>query len=163
MARENDEQLDDNLLRLLDGVALADKVGLAVQLVTVGADATPHSSLLSVGEVLAVNPRRLGLALWASSTTTSNLRRHPSASLLVVVDGMYYDIELAATAYPAGEGMRPGLALFRADVRCVHRDTVSYADVTSGITYRLLEPAPVLERWALTVQALRSVEETDAT
>ena len=160
MAKDRTEQLGDNVLRLLDGVDLDAKVGLALQLVTVASDGAPHSSLLSVGEVRAASPRRLGLALWASSTTTSNLRRHPWASLLVVVDGMYYDIELAATAHPAGDGTPAGLALFGAEVRCVHRDVVPYADVTSGITYRLREPGSVLERWTHTVEALRMAEES---
>lgn len=160
MAKVSEPQLDERLLRLLDGRDLDTKVGLAMQLTTVDPTGMPHSALLSVGEVVAVAPRLLRLATWGSSATTNNMRRTGDALLTVVLDGACYGIEFAVTEQtgsgsPVEETALPGLAVFAADVRCVHRDEVTYAQLLSGIEFRLVDPEPVLVRWRNTVDALR--------
>lgn len=162
MPKTKHTELDDELLHLLDGGKLEGKIGIALQFVTVTPDGMPHSALLSVGEVLALGPRHLRLALWASSVTTGNLRSSPKALLTVVVAGVYYSIELDTGApSPEGTVLPENLAVFEGEVRSIYRDEVGYADLLGGITFRLVDPASVLARWERTVTALRGVAHGD--
>jgi hypothetical protein len=154
VGKTTDLRLDERLLWLLGGQDLESKVGTALQLITVGSDARAHTALLSVGEVVAVTPELVRLATWSSSTTTRNLRRNPRALLATVVDGTYYSVQLSASPYDGPGSGAHGLALFAAGVESVESDDVSYAQVLSGITYRLLDPEPVLARWRSTVELL---------
>src|SRR5579884_59823 len=81
MSRSLGNQLPGALLQLLDGRDLGQKTQLALLLNTVDAQGYPHPAMLSVGEVLAPSPSALRLALYATSTTTSNLRRGGTLSL----------------------------------------------------------------------------------
>lgn len=157
MAKIREEQLDDTVAGLLDGTDLPGRIGLTLELVTIGDDGAPHPALLSVGEVLAVDRRRLRLGLWASSTTTANLTSRPDALLTLVAGGSYYGLQLSARRLPDPADVLPGLAAFTADVVVAHRDEVGYAELTHGITFRLREPESVLQRWSRTLEALRQV------
>ena len=163
MSKTTDQQLDERLLWLLAGDDLESKVGAALQLITVGPDGRPHTALLSVGEVVAVTPQLVRFATWSSSTTTSNLRRNPRALLTAVVDGTYYSVQLSASPYAAPMSGSTGLALFAAGVRSVQRDDVGYAQVLSGITYRLHDPESVLARWRSAVELLLHTDHTSIT
>lgn len=154
MTKTTDLRLDERLLWLLAGDDLESKADTALQLITVAPDGGPHTALLSVGEVVAITPQLLRFATWSSSTTTSNLRRNPRALLTTVADGTYYGVHLSASPYTGPVKDSAGLALFAADVQSVQRDDVPYAQVLTGITYRLLEPDPVLSRWRSTVELL---------
>ena len=59
----------DDLFGALDGRQLAGKVGPAYLLVTSDEDGTPRPCMLSAGEVLAVDARRVRFALWKGSRT----------------------------------------------------------------------------------------------
>jgi hypothetical protein len=49
------------------------------------------------------------------------------------------------------------LARFRLGVEDVLEDAADYAELTSGITFRLRSPADVVPRWERTLAALRDV------
>lgn len=161
MARERDTRLGETLVRLLDGTDLATKVGITMQLITVGPEGVPHTALLSVGEVLATSATTVRLALWGTSRTTGNLTERPRALLTAVVDRAHVGIELRASRLPWGPEGTEGLAAFAAEVAQVHVDRVGYAELTSGITYRLHDRESVVERWQRTIAALRAAPGPD--
>jgi hypothetical protein len=67
------DRLPPAVLAAFDGERLSDKVGLGYLLVTTDPDGTPRPCMLSCGEILAVDDRRLRLALWAGTHTAANL------------------------------------------------------------------------------------------
>jgi hypothetical protein len=148
--------LPDRLVEELDGNDLSAGSHRVYELLTVAEDGWPHVALLSVGELLALGPAELRLALWPSSTTTANLARTGEAVLCAVIDGDAHRVRLACTSLGAlrTEG---GLAAFSADVRAVRRDAVSYARLT-GFEMSLVKPDLVLPRWEETIRALRELD-----
>jgi hypothetical protein len=144
--------LPDSLYRLLDGSDLESKVGETLELLTVGPEGWPHVALLSVGEVLAVAPAEIRLALWPSSQTTANLLRTGQATLTSVrPEGACYVWLLAA---PLDAGLE--LATFRCSVQRLVLDRVDYADLTHGISFTLRDPSAVVARWEGVIAALRA-------
>lgn len=112
--------------------------------------------MVSVGELLAVDERRLKLALWPSSTATANLTRTGKATLTLVHEGIGYALRCLSERGPDLE-VEPGgpLAYFELRVEDILEDVVSYAALTSGVAFKLNEPEKVLPRWKATVAALR--------
>jgi hypothetical protein len=157
MAKIRQDVLDDGVLRFLDGTELDRKVGLAVQLVSAEENGSCHVALLSVGEVLARDDRTVALALYATTTTTANLRRQGRALLCLVLDGACVDVELTVRSSEQVEIRGKEHALFLTDVAGVWRDEVGYARITSGITFELPRQAEVVERWQETVESMRAI------
>ncbi len=155
MTREVGAQLPDGLQALLDGTELERKEGETLVLLTVSQDGWPRVALLSVGEVLAVAPDELRLALWPKSATTENLRRDGRATLMTVWEGTAYYLELAVRPLSDGEQAPGGQARFAAHVRRLLADTVGYAQLTSGVRFRLTSRDEVVQHWRRTVEALR--------
>jgi len=112
--------------------------------------------MLSVGEVLAVDRRRLRLALWPASGSTRNLAGGRATLMLVVGPDTYY-VRLRSRRLPDLELSSGPRACFEADVEGVLLDAVGYATVTSGIEFRLNEPQRVLPLWREALAALREV------
>lgn len=150
-----DADLPAAMLGLLDGVRLERGVGFVLQLLTADEDGWPRSSLLSVGEVIATGTRTLRLALWPGTRSTATLTRTGRATLACVVDGTVYTARLSATRAPDIRIGDHELAVFDARVVDLRADTVSYARVTSGITFTLPDESRVLARWHEQVAALR--------
>ncbi len=143
------------MCRLLDGRDLAGKEGETFILLTVSEDGWPHLALLSVGEVLAVSSGQLRLALWPKSETTENLKRSGIATLAAFFEGTAYYIELAARPLDASRALPSSQAGFSADVRRVFADSVGYAELLSGVRFRLTSRDEVVHHWRRTIEALR--------
>ncbi len=156
MTRELSETLPDELLTRLDGSDLAVREGDTYLLVTTAEEGWPHIAMLSAGEVLAVSPSELRLALWPRSSTTANLRAGGRALLAYFAPGSAYYVQLEAEPYKAGAGVTDSLARFSARVTRALVDRVDYAEITSGIRFRLRDPAQVLQRWEQAISTLRS-------
>ena len=62
------EELDAELMEWLSGTNLEHKQHEAMQLLTVSEDQWPHQAMISMGEVIAINPHQLRLALWPRYT-----------------------------------------------------------------------------------------------
>lgn len=139
--------LPKSLRQLTNGRDLETKDSDALCLVTVDASGWPHIALLSVGEVLSTSESSLRLALWPRSTTTSNLDRTGRALMIHIADGIAYYIRLAGHRIDDREGNDGGVACFDMQVSEVRGDEVAYAEVLSGIRYRLKDPPRVVERW----------------
>jgi hypothetical protein len=138
---------------LVDGAGLAGKIGPTIVLTAVDGDGWPRQALLSVGEVLSVSGKDVRLALYAGSRTTRALASSGRALLTVAAGEAMYKVCVEVARVGSGDG----LAFFAGRVVAVDGDKVGYARVTSGITYELPDPQPVLQRWARQIDQLRAV------
>ncbi len=138
---------------LLDGVDPGKHVGFTIQLVTADPQGWPRVALLSAGEVVAVDPMRLRIALWPESHTTENLARVGQATLTFVFDNAAYSVRLRVCR---GEDISAPihLAVFDGRVVEVRRDVASYAVLESGISFRLVDESSVVDRWRTTTEEL---------
>jgi hypothetical protein len=162
--------LPEQVARYLDGADLLGRAGQAFLLSTVDEAGWPHSAHLSIGEVLATDAHHLNLCLWAHSGTCRNMARDGRATLSLVLDGGVFEIQLraaqvaapqqhsAATALtPSDHTDEPQLAFFRATVESTREHRAKYAEVTTGVSYRLHSPNEVLARWAAQISWLRHI------
>lgn len=140
---------------LVDGTDLADKVGHTISLTAAGEDRWPRLALLSVGEVLSTSGTDIRLALHANSGTTAALTSSGRALLNVVLDATSYKVRASVRRMNPDAGP---LALFYGHVTRVDADRVGYAEIVTGITYRLLDPAGAVARWSQQIDRLRKVE-----
>lgn len=157
MTRSIGNQLPDNVWSLLDGSDLAQREGLTFQLLTTDEADWPQVALLSVGELVAVDSRTIRAGLWLHSGTSKNLTRSGRATLVAIADGNGYYVRVAGRRGPDLDlGPEGRLAFFVLDVEDVQEDSADYAKLTSGVTFKLADPAGVVPRWQRTVDALRA-------
>src|SRR5919202_2623673 len=145
-------RLPPSVESLFAGTDLAAGVGETFLLLTVGDEGWPHMAMLSVGELLAADPGTLRAALWLHSRASRNLTRDGRGLLALVQDGAGYYLRCQATRGPdldLGEDGR--LAYFELQIQDVLEDAVSYAVLTSGMTFKLHGPDRVLCRWQSTI------------
>lgn len=147
--------LPTTLQSLWNGQELEHKQHLAMPLLTISEDGYPHQAMVSAGEVLVVDEQTLRIALWTGTNTTANLLRDGKALLTVVVDGVSYALRLQAEALPELPDAAYPRARFQARIQHIREDVAKYAELLTGVTYRLHEPEQVLERWRLTLEELR--------
>src|SRR6185312_9549206 len=125
------------LARLIDDDVMTEE-GVAFQLVTVRPDGWPHLSMISVGEIVTSGERGLRLALWPDSKAVANASATGLATLATVVDSVPYSLRLSMTGPKTiHSGTYGTLAAFAAHIEEVRADVASYADVESGIRFRL--------------------------
>jgi hypothetical protein len=157
-ATEAGIRLPDRFVDLLDGSRLEDKEGATLIVTSVDEDGWPHVAMLSVGELLACSPSVLRLALHASSGTTANLARTGRATLLWVDGGTAFTLRLDLSAL--GPLTIGGLDLCCFEGRALHvrEHRVPYAELVSGVRFRLKEPESTMVRWRETLSRLRSLE-----
>lgn len=137
-----------------DGETLPE--GFTLQLLTVRDDGWPHAAMLSAGEVIVVDDRRLRIAVWPGSTSAANLAVRPEATLAFVVAPTAYLLRVTATGLDDVETPLGGrLAAFEAAVDAAAADEAPYAVLEDGIRYRLPDSEATLARWAQTRSALR--------
>ena len=124
-------------------------------LLTVGETGWPHVAMLSVGEVLAVSTQQIRFALWPDSHTSDNLRRTGLATLMAVTPPLTYLLRLRCEAAPDIRIGKSQRAVFDAVTSEVFEDTVAYAEVSGGISFRLAEPDKTIDGWRATLRSLR--------
>jgi len=149
----NEVRLPPPVAALVDGTELAAKVGHTISLIAVDDEGWPRLALLSVGEVFSASGTDLRLALHSGSGTTAALTGSGKALLNVILGATSYRIRATVQRLSDTEG----LAYFRGDIVRIHEDRVGYAEITSGITYRLDDPDTVVERWARQVNRLKEM------
>jgi hypothetical protein len=164
MSRVLGPELPPSLLEQLSGRDLKDRFGRVIPAVTLDAVGFPHPALLSFGEVVALDARRIGLATAADSTTTRNMRERGRLTLLLVEpEGTYY-ITGTVRERPAGLPGFPGLAHLEMRVEQVLQDATrgdveGDARITSGLRFESGSGgAALLRRWEALVAALRNAE-----
>lgn len=148
-------QLPTALVREFDGDHLEARLADAVRLSTVSEDGWPHGAQLSAGEILAVNATTLLIAVWPQSSTTANLVRDARLTLSLVHDGALLEIRARAHAV-AQRQTALELSVFRVEIESVTEHRAKYAEVLSGVTFRLFEPDHVLARWREQIAMLRA-------
>jgi len=134
------------------------RIGLTVLVLTTGVDAWPHLAMVSLGEVVAVGPRTLRLALWPTSTAARNLWREQRATLALVHDAAAYYLRCTSRRGPDLEMPDGGrLACFGLQIEDVSENQAPYATLTGGVTFRLNDVDGTLPRWLGTRAALRAM------
>ncbi len=155
MSKSLGPQLPPEVLAMLDGGDLRAGSGLTFTLVVAGVDGWPSFALLSVGEVVAMDAGTVRLALWPGSGTTAALTAAGKATMMIVGGDSVWYLHLAARRGPdiTAEGMNR--AYFECGVDDVLVDKVTYAKITSGISFELPDPETVLGRWQQTIDLVR--------
>jgi hypothetical protein len=161
VARELGHTLPEFLCELLGGRDLLARLGQAIPIATIDAEGRPHPALLSYGEVVAVDPRRLRLAVARASRTSGNLRRNGKLTLsLFGPDTAYYIKAAARIEQDPMEGFGH-LCRVEAAVESVLADRAqegpeSGAHVTGGITFDPGRPGEeVVRGWRAVLDGLR--------
>jgi hypothetical protein len=150
--------LDETLFRRLSG-ELALRRPEAILIATVDDRGRPHPALLSYGEVLAVTPAVLRLAISAKSTTARNLAQRGAVTLcLIGPEGAAY-VKAAARVLPAEPSLAAeGLIAFEAHIKDVSEDAPAdgeKAHLVAGITFVADDPEGQARAWATRLAALR--------
>jgi hypothetical protein len=157
VTRSLGNELPHAIRQLLDGTELARREGLTFLLLTTDEADWPQVAMLSVGELLAADPRTVRAGLWLHSGTSKNLTRDGRATLVVVAEGNGYYIRVRAKRGKDLElGSEGRLAYFVLEIEDVQEDSADYAHLTSGVTFTLKDPKQVVSRWQHTVDALRT-------
>jgi len=161
MSRLVGRELPPQVLEQLSGRDLRSRFGRVIPAVTVDAAGFPHPALLSFGEMVALDARRIGLATYADSTTTNNMRRNGRLTLLLVeAEGTYY-IKGTVRERPGGLDGFPDLAHLEMHIEQVLEDAArsdieGEARIASGIRFGAgAGEAALLKQWEAVVAALR--------
>lgn len=159
MSRAIGDQLPESILALVDGAHINKRVGFTALLLTTGADGWVSIALLSAGEILATDRSSIRLALWPRTAATANLARDARATIGIVDNGNAYYVR---ASFRRGEDLQTrgaNYAFFVGRVVQVLEDRVTYAQLTSGVTFEIPERDRVLRRWRATVDAMRAVQD----
>lgn len=109
----------------------------------------PHLSMVSQGELVVVSQGRLLLALWPTSTTCANLESAGIATLCFVIDGVSYSLRTRGVRLPDITTPRAGtVACFLLSIEAAFGDTAPYAEIETGVRFRLTDPSQTVQRWA---------------
>jgi hypothetical protein len=148
-------QLGPEWMEWFNGENLEQKQHEAMQLLTVSEDGWPHQAMISMGEVIAVTPNLMRLALWPGTQTSMNMSRTGKATLIAVYQQSLLSIRLDVNLLPAlMEAVHPR-DRFEAQVLNIRVDHAPYAEITSGITFQLKDEYGAITRWGETIEELR--------
>ncbi len=149
------DTLPAEVLGAFDGQDLERKIGPAYLLLTSDADGLPRPCMLSAGEVLAVDERRLRFALWAGSRTGANLERGGNALFCYIVTNSVLYVRGPVRSLPSGDGAN--LECFELEVESVESDQHAGMPVTSGIEFAVErgDPVAVVDAWRRQLDLLR--------
>lgn len=134
-------------------LAVEDNEGFTIGLLTVADGGWPHQALISTGEVVALDDVRLRLATWPSSTATRNLLATGRCTLVAVADGQVLSLRLQV----APRGTVADLQVVDGTVVEARADSAPYAELESGVRFRLRDRDAALARWRATRAALRAM------
>lgn len=130
-------------------------VGLTILVLSELETGWTHVAMVSVGELVVAADGRLALALWPTSTCAANLARTGRATLAVVVAGRAFSLLCSVDGeLPIAAGDSPAMRGFVLHVTAATEDAAPYADLLSGVTYRLHDTQATLARWRRTRAAL---------
>lgn len=147
-------KLTDDLKDLLNGKQLAQKQHIAMILQSITSEGYPHSAMVSVGEVIALDSEHLRIALWPQTQTTLSLVKKGKANLVIIYNNMVNYLELDISELPSLNHEFYERTRFEATIKSIRQDSAKYADIISGITVKMHEPEQVLNRWNIILQQL---------
>jgi hypothetical protein len=111
-------------------------------------DGWAHQAMVSVGELVALDERRLVLALWPASTMARALSETGRATFSAVVGATSYAVR--ADVHRRADVRTPlagTLACFEARVHSATAGEAPYATLRSGVRFTLNDPEETLARW----------------
>jgi hypothetical protein len=159
VSRHTGDRLDEALFRRLSGGDPAAPTAEAILIATTDERGRPHPALLSYGEVLAVTPAVLRVAVSAKSATARNLAARGALTLCVIGPAGATYLKTAARALPAEPSLETqGLAAFEARIEDVLVDAPAAgerAHLTAGITFAADDPEAQARAWAARLEGLR--------
>jgi hypothetical protein len=147
-------ELSLDVYELLNGQDLNEKQHDAMMLLTVNEDGWPHTAMISVGEIVAINRRELRIGLWKDTSTTANIIRTNKATLVLIYKGKAHYIRLSLERLGELSTARYPRERFSAKVIWAREDVAKYADITSGIKIKLKDADEVIDRWCQTIEEI---------
>ncbi|WP_366289023.1 pyridoxamine 5'-phosphate oxidase family protein [Paenibacillus sp. AN1007] len=149
------DQLDAALLEWFSGSNLESKQHEAMQLLTVTDGQWPHLAMVSMGEVVAMSPSRLRLALWQGTQTSMNMMETGKAALIAVHGQRLLHVRLEVRLLPElADAVHPR-DRYECNILHIRVDQAPYAEITSGITFQLKDTNGALARWAAAIEDLK--------
>ncbi|PFI95344.1 pyridoxamine 5'-phosphate oxidase family protein [Priestia megaterium] len=145
-------EMSNIVYELLNGQDLMQKQHEAMMLLTVGEDGWPHTAMISVGEIIAINRKELRIGLWPNTSTTTNIIRTSKATLVLIYKGKAHYIQFSLKRLEELPTARYPRERFSAKVVSSREDVAKYADITSGIKIELKNDKEVVERWHKTLK-----------
>ncbi|KRF53860.1 pyridoxamine 5'-phosphate oxidase family protein [Priestia megaterium] len=145
-------EMSNIVYELLNGQDLMQKQHEAMMLLTVGEDGWPHTAMISVGEIIAINRKELRIGLWPNTSTTTNIIRTSKATLVLIYKGKAHYIQISLKRLEELPTARYPRERFSAKVVSSREDVAKYADITSGIKIELKNDKEVVERWHKTLK-----------
>jgi hypothetical protein len=142
------------ILDFLNGKDFDQKLTDAARISTISEDGWPHAAMLSAGEMLALNASELAMLLYEGSNTSRNLARDGRLTLTLPLDHGLCEMRLRATEKKQVGRHR----YFTSVVEDVRHHRSRYADVVSGVTFRLHDPTAVLARWSRQIEILQGLK-----
>ncbi|HET6872631.1 MAG TPA: pyridoxamine 5'-phosphate oxidase family protein [Sporolactobacillaceae bacterium] len=146
--------LSDELYNLLNGKSLEDKQHEAMMLITVSEESWPHTAMISVGEIVAMDRSLLRLALWPNTETTRNITRTGKAMVVLFYKEKARYLTLSLHPLNPLPEAKHHLTRFEATLTHIKEDVAKYADITSGVQIELKDRSSVIQRWKETLQEL---------
>lgn len=148
-------KLSDDLYNLFNGEHLEEKQHEAIMLETVSDDGWPHTAMISVGEIVAINSNHFRIALWPNTKTTLNINRSGKAMAVLFYKGKACYLSLALSPLPQLPNPKYDLIRFEATLTQIKEDAAKYAEITSGVQIKLKDRISVIKRWEETIKELK--------
>ena len=136
------------IVEFLNGKDFERKASQALHLSTVDEDGWPREAMLSAGEMLTLDASEVAMLPYQSSNTWRNLARDGRLTLTLLLDHGLCVMHLRGTAKKQEGQYR----YFTAVVEDIRQHRSHYADVVSGVTFRLHDPTAVLARWSRQIE-----------
>ena len=151
------DRMPASVMAAFDGERLEDKVGLGYLLVTSDPDGSPRPCMLSCGELLAPDDRRLRVALWSGTHTCANLSRGSACLFCYVAEGVV--LYMRGTPRHVGVLARHHVDCFDIDISSVESDDHPGmpATATFGFAVTGQSVESVVAEWHERLAALRSL------
>lgn len=155
MSRKRSDRIPPELLDEFDGDHLGEGIGRAFMLATTDVDGTPRPCMLSLGEILVPDERRIRVLLWAGTHTSANLDRGSRALLCYVGPGSVLYVKGSASRI--GSRDEKPFARFEIAVDSVESDTHPGMPVVDTIRFAVAEQkrVSVLDTWREQIDRLR--------
>ena len=132
------------LRALFDGTFASADAGFTASLCAADQGHRVRTALLSAGELLAPDARRLAFALWPTSRTAQAVATRGRATLTFVFDEAFYQVHLDVRRVPLDD---VPLACFVGTIESGEVQRVGYARLTNGIAFELTDAQSALARW----------------
>jgi hypothetical protein len=155
VSRKRSDRIPPDLVDEFDGEHLEEGIGRAFILATTDVDGTPRPCMLSVGEILIADERRIRVLLWAGTHTAANLDRGSRALLCYVGPGSV--LYMKGSARRIGPRDEKPFARFEVAVESVESDAHPGMPVIDTIRFAVAEQkrVTVLDTWRDQIDRLR--------